>query len=147
MGETPDDIKRQMSDTRSDIETTLGSLQASSASTASDARTRVAGTIDTIGTAAGNAGASFANSIPTMENAMPLVIATAIAGFAIGFFAPLSDFERTRLRPVGDEVLRRAKNARQEIFEQSRAVVDETLGAAKASATKHGKEAAENLGV
>ena len=147
MGETPNDIQRQMNGTRTDIEQTLDALKTSTATTANAVGTSVAGTVNDLGTRAGNVGSNLASSIPKLENPMPFMLAAAIAGFAAGFLAPLSTFERKRLGPVGEDLVSRLRSARAEIVGQSRAVVDETLSAAKTSATKHGKAAAENIGV
>jgi hypothetical protein len=147
MGQTPDDIKRQMSDTRSSIENTVGALQTATAAAATDVSTRVAESVSALGDTASNATIAAVNAVPKLENPIPLLVGAALAGFAIGFAAPISAFERKRLQPLGDEIVRRVQNARQEVTKQSRAVVDETLSAAKSSASKHGKEAAEHLGV
>lgn len=147
MGETPNDIERQMNGTRTDIENTLGAIKMSAASTADRIGTNVASTVNDAGNRAGDLGVSLASGIPKLENPMPFMLAAAVAGFAAGFLAPLTDFERKRLGPVGEDLVSRLRTARAELVGQSRAIVDETIAAAKTSATKHGKEAAENLGV
>jgi hypothetical protein len=136
-----------MSDTRSSIESTVGALQTVTAATASDVSSRVTATVNALGDGASTATLAAVDAVPKLENPLPLMIGAALAGFAIGFVAPISAFERKRLQPLGDEIVRRVQNARQEVTKQSRAVVDETLSAAKTSASKHGKEAAEHLGV
>jgi len=136
-----------MSDTRADIEDAVAKLQPSAASAASDASKTVALAIGDLGNKAGDVTGKIPISGPKLADPTPLLIASVVVGFAAGFFAPSSDFERRRLGPVGAEVLTRLKSAREELLGQGKAVVSDTLSAAKTSASKHGKEAADHLGV
>ncbi|MBD5635444.1 MAG: hypothetical protein IAI49_13285 [Candidatus Eremiobacteraeota bacterium] len=93
---------------------------------------------------------AIANALPLDEgvrNPLPLLIGSLIGGLAVGLLVPLSALEKERLQPVGDEIVRRASEARSEVIAQSRAVVTETVSAAKESVQTHSREAAENLGV
>lgn len=88
-------------------------------------------------------------SVPPSPSKAPIaiVVGLAIVGLVAGFVVPLSEAERTRLAPIGGDLAKRAIDARDEIVSQSKAVVSETVGAAQASAQKHGQELATNLGV
>ena len=147
MGQTPDAIKKQMSATRADIEDAVARLQPSAESAASDASKNVALAIGDLGNKAGDVAAQLNIGGPKLADPTPLLIASAVVGFAAGFFAPSTDFERRRLGPVGAELLSRLKSAREELLGQGKAVVTDTLSAAKTSASKHGKEAADHLGI
>ena len=147
MGETPDQIKRQMNDTKANIESNVAALQTSASATADDVQKTVALSIGDLGAKAGDATAQLVAKQPKLDDPLPLLVASAIVGFVAGFLAPVSSFERKRLGPVGAELMTRVKTAREELLGQSKAIVADTLTAAKSSATKHGKQAADTLGI
>ena len=78
-------------------------------------------------------------------NPIALVIGIAAAGFIAGLLLPLTDIERERLEPLGDELAQRAGDARDEIVQQGRQVVAETVTAARDAVQKHGQELADTL--
>jgi len=81
-----------------------------------------------------------------VANPYVLSLGLLAAGVLAGLLVPLSGLERRRLKPIGDDLARRAVEARDEIVDQSKAVVQETIAAAQDSAQKHGKELAHHLG-
>ncbi len=123
MGQSPDQIKKQIEKTKSDIGATVSALQTSAAATASDVTKGVALSIDDLGNKAGDATASLAAKQPKLSDPTPLLVASAIAGFVAGFLAPMSEFERKRLGPVGAEVLVRFKAAREDLLGKGSAAV------------------------
>jgi hypothetical protein len=102
---------------------TVAALQISAAATANDLKKGAALTVGDLGEKAGDATASFATKQPKLEDPMPLLIASAIVGFAAGFLAPMSAFERKRLGPVGTELMARMKTAREDLLGQGAAAV------------------------
>lgn len=76
-----------------------------------------------------------------------LAVGLLAAGVIAGLVAPLTGAERRTLRPIGTEVARRAADARDEVIDQSKAVLTETVAAARESAERHGQDLATNLGV
>jgi hypothetical protein len=116
MGQSPAKITRQIEETKSDIGATVAALQISAAATANDVTKSVALSIDDLGNKAGDATASFAAKQPKLGDPTPLLVASAIVGFVAGFLAPMSEFERKRLGPVGAEVVTRFKAAREDLL-------------------------------
>ncbi len=82
-----------------------------------------------------------------LKNPAVLAVGLLAAGVIVGLVAPLSSAERRTLRPLGTEVARRAADARDEVIDQSKAVLTETVAAARESAERHGQDLAANLGV
>ena len=82
-----------------------------------------------------------------LANPVVLTVGLLAAGILAGLVAPLSDVERRTLRPIGSEVARRASDARDEVIDQGKAVLTETVAAARESAERHGQDLATNLGV
>ncbi len=83
----------------------------------------------------------------TLKNPIALSVGLLAGGVILGLVVPLTDFERRRLKPIGDDLARRASEARTEIADQGKSVVAETVAAAQDSFQKHRHELAESLGV
>lgn len=148
MGQETNDIYKDINDTKRDIERNLDELQASLRASTDDARVRMNESFDAAGNAVGSFGSDLAATLPErIANPLPLLVGGVLVGLAAGLLVPLTSLEKERLQPVSDEIARRAKTARNELLDQGKAVVDDTLSAAKTSVQKHGKEAADTIGV
>lgn len=134
MGERPDDLERTMTETRDRIAQTVHDLSGALSDSTTDARDRLGDALDALPLDA------------KVANPMPLLIAAAVGGFIVGLVVPLVALERERLRPVADEIARRASRTRDEVVSQGLAVARETVTAAKQSAEVHGREMADHLG-
>ncbi len=116
-------------------------------------------TRDTLGTIADKADVASLKSSVTeklpdastvragLKNPAVLAVGLLAAGVIVGLVAPLSSAERRALKPIGSEVARRAADARDEVIDQSKAVLAETAAAARESAERHGADLASHLGV
>jgi len=118
--------------------------------TASDLRGKIADTAGDLGDRAKALQTTVADKLPVTDgtaNVLPLLIGTTLLGLAAGLLIPLTAIERERLQPIGDELARKASEARSEVVAQGQAVVDETVSAAVKSVRTHGRQAAEHLGM
>jgi hypothetical protein len=161
MGKSSDGVKANMSATKDKIVDTVGELKANLTDSASDARDQIAGTTsdlrskvsdtaDALGDRAKAIQSAVADRLPDAggaPNVLPILIGSALVGLAAGLLVPLSEIEKERLQPIGDELARAAVDARREVVSQGQAVVVETITAAKQSARTHGQEVAEHLGM
>lgn len=120
------------------------------------ARERLGDTLGTIADRADISGltSSVADRLPDpdavragLKNPAVLSIGLLAAGVLAGLVAPLGSAERRLLRPLGSQVARRAADARDEVIDQSKAVLSETVAAARESAERHGQDLATHLGV
>ena len=118
--------------------------------TANALKKRLAEGADTFGREADTARERLPDGTAVRSGArdpVALVVGAAAVGFIAGLVIPLSEIERVRLEPLGNDLAARVTEARNEIVEQGRAVVVETVSAARGSVQKHGDELAGNLGV
>lgn len=74
------------------------------------------------------------------ENPLGLFFGTAAIGFLLGSLMPVTEIENERLGEIGDQVKRTAHDAGDQLLEQGKAVVRETVDAATQSAKTHGQE-------
>ncbi len=142
MGDAADAIASK-SDVPSRMSETLGD-------TADSLKTRLRSGADAFSDAADRARSQLPDVEPLRRgarNPTAVIIGIAAVGFVAGLLIPLSDAERVRLEPIGEDVAQRASDARDEIVSQGRQVIAETVSAARGSVQKHGQELASNLGV
>ncbi len=142
MGDAVDAIVNK-SDVTSRVSETLGD-------TADALRTRLQTGADAFSDAADRTRLQLPDVEPLRRgarNPIAVIIGIAAVGFIAGLLVPLSDAERVRLEPIGEDLAQRASDARDEIVAQGRQVVAETVSAARGSVQKHGEELASNLGV
>lgn len=152
LGQGVNDARERLGDTLGALaeKADVSALQNSLAEKTEAART----SLDAGLSAVGNISANVSDRLPDPEtvreglrNPVVLTVGLLAAGILAGLIAPLSDAERRALRPIGSEVARRASDARDEVIDQSKAVLTETVAAARESAERHGQDLATNLGV
>jgi hypothetical protein len=148
MGKSSDDVRQNIKQTVSAWSDTVSDVTSKA-----DVRSRVKDTLNDAGDNVGRRLQDISNAVPDagavrdrVSNPYVLSLGLLAAGVLAGLLVPLSGFERSRLKPIGDDLARRAVEARDEIVDQSRAVVQETIAAAQDSAQKHGEELAHHLG-
>lgn len=78
------------------------------------------------------------------ENPLGLFFGALAIGFLGGWLVPVSDFENERLGPIGDQLKQTAQTAGGQVLEQGKAVIRDTVDAAKQSAIEHGTQAAQS---
>lgn len=76
-------------------------------------------------------------------NPLGLFFGTMAVGFLIGSLIPGTDLENERLGDVGDSIKEKARTAGSQAMEHGKAVVRETLDAAKQSAEEHAQQLSE----
>jgi hypothetical protein len=81
-----------------------------------------------------------------LKNPIGIIVGAAAAGFLLGLIPPVSDYERDKLRPLADELVEHASDARDEIFEHGRSALAETATAAQETLEQHAREIASSLG-
>jgi hypothetical protein len=162
MGESTSDIKANINNTRTKISETVSELTDGASGTLagaqerlSDATLKIRSSVTDVAQAASENVAALQQRVADSQplnaggerNPLIALAAGAIVGVVAGALIPISSIEKERLHPVGDELVRRGLDARDEVLAQSKAVVTETISAAKDSLKQHGRETAEHLGV
>ncbi|MDP9025251.1 MAG: DUF3618 domain-containing protein [Candidatus Eremiobacteraeota bacterium] len=79
------------------------------------------------------------------ENPLGLLFGGMAAGFLLGSLLPVSDLENERLGPYGRQIKATAQDAGSHILDQGKAVVRETVEAAKHSVQEHGEQVARSV--
>jgi hypothetical protein len=74
------------------------------------------------------------------ENPLGLALGALAVGFLGGLLLPISDVEREKIGPVGEQIANRAQTAVAEAVEAGKSVLDDTISAATQSAQQKGKE-------
>ena len=161
MGENAGKLRKTITDSVEQLSDTVDELS-SKTDVVAKVRDTVASTADNVGqslrTGTDNVRASIdettksvldvaAEQRPKSLNPYVLGFGVIAIGLLAGIFVPLSDIERRRLKPIGDDLARRAADVRDEVVGQGTKVVQETISAAQDSAQRHGKELADHLGV
>lgn len=166
MGEDTSQIRREIEATRARMEDTVEAIGYKAdvpsrvRETVSARIASVKGTIDDVvgGTAAAVAGkaqdlsdattsvtSSAASSTKgalsvAVENPLGLALGALAVGFLGGLLLPISDVERQRIGPVGEQVANRAQVAVSEAVEAGKTVLSEAIAGAAESAQKRGAE-------
>ncbi len=160
MGENSGDIRKNVEQTRDQMGNTLDALT-SKLNVPTRVKDTLDDTADNVKRRLQDGAASIRGSVDDVSNRLPdpetvksglknpiaLSAGLVAVGVLVGLVVPLSDLEKRRLRPLGADIARRAVEARDEIIDQSKLVVSETVSAAQESVQKHGQEMATNLGV
>jgi hypothetical protein len=79
------------------------------------------------------------------DNPLGLIFVGFAVGTIVGVLAPVSKLEREKIGPFRDDVVGRAKRAADDAVLHGRGVLEDTLSAATASATKHGQAFAQDI--
>ena len=174
MGKDPDQIRREIEDTRDRMGDTVDALayKADVPNRVKDnIADRVGGAKSAIGGAAtkltsavtGTAGRvtdSVGEKLPDAddvrhgaertvsmikENPLGVLLSGVAAGFLIGSLLPKTDLEDERLGELSDNLKSQAKNVGSQALEHSKTVLRETAEAAKDSAQAHAQEFAQTM--
>jgi len=169
MGQTPDDIREEIEDTRARMGETVEAIGykadvksrvKESAAEKKDAvlgaiggsKDAVVGKADSLVTRVGGivpdgeqvkTGAAKAGI--SKENPLGLALAGAAVGFVLGTLLPHTDVEDQKLGEVSDEITDKAKEAGQEAVERGKNVAEDALQAAADTAQDRGRDEAEKL--
>ena len=164
MGETPDDIRNEIEDTRARMTETAEALgykadvKSRAKESIAEKKDSIVGTIssgkDSIVGAADSVVSRVGGIVPdtgdmkqgaarvgvTRENPLGLALAGAAAGFVIGTLLPKTNAENRTLGPLSDQVTDKAKEAAQESLERGKNVAQEALSAAADTVQDRGQE-------
>ena len=164
MGETPNDIRDEIEDTRARMSETaealgykadvksrakesIGEKKDSIVGTISSGKDSIVGAADSVVSRVGgivpdtdNVKQGAARVGVTRENPLGLALAGAAAGFVLGTLLPKTNAENRTLGPLSDQVTDKAKEAAQESFERGKTVAQEALAAAAETAQDRGQE-------
>jgi len=169
MGQTPDDIREEIEDTRTRMGETVEAIGykadvksrvKESATEKKDAvlgaigerKDAVVGKADSLVTRVGGivpdgeqvrSGAAKAGI--STENPLGLALAGAAVGFVVGTLLPNTEVEDRKLGEVSDEVTDKAKEAGQEAVERGKNVAEDALQAAADTVENRGRDEAEKL--
>jgi ElaB/YqjD/DUF883 family membrane-anchored ribosome-binding protein len=141
-GDVRDRVSGTVGDVRDGVTDRLGDVRGRFGDTADDVRGRISDAAGAIGNRLPDA-----DSVrQTLQNPIGIVIGAAAAGFVAGLFVPVSDFERTRLRPITDDLVGQAGDVRDELVQHGRAALAETATAAQGIVEHHAQELGVQLG-
>jgi hypothetical protein len=173
MGETPDDIRGEIEDTRARMGNTVEAI-GYKADVKSRMKESVAGKKDSlVGSISGGKNAVVGKAdglvsrvggiVPdtsqmkdgaakvgvSKENPLGLAVAGAAVGFVVGTLLPKTAVEDEKLGETSDQMTAKVKEAGQEALERGKSVAQDTLGAAtdtaKDSAGHHAEEMSSSL--
>jgi Protein of unknown function (DUF3618) len=173
MGETPDDIRGEIEDTRARMGNTVEAI-GYKADVKSRMKESVAGKKDSlVGSISGGKNAVVGKAdglvsrvggiVPdtsqmkdgaakvgvSKENPLGLAVAGAAVGFVVGTLLPKTAVEDEKLGEASDQMTAKVKEAGQEALERGKSVAQDTLGAAtdtaKDSAAHHAEEMSSSL--
>ena len=169
MGETPDQIRDEIEQTRARMSDTAEAIgykadvksrmkesvaekKDAVVGTISDGRDAVVGTADSLVSRVGGivpdsqeVKEGAARVGVSRENPLGLAIAGVAAGFVLGTLLPKTRVENTTIGPVSDQVTEKAKEAAQETFERGKAVAQDAVAAAADTARDRGSEEVEGM--
>ena len=169
MGETPDQIRDEIEQTRARMSDTAEAIgykadvksrmkesvaekKDAVVGTISDGRDAVVGTADSLVSRVGGivpdsqgVKDGVARVGVSRDNPLGLAIAGVAAGFVLGTLLPKTRVENETIGPVSDQVSDKAKEAAQESFERGKAVAQEAVAAAADTARERGGEEVEEM--
>lgn len=172
MGKDPDEIREEIESTRDRMSDTVDAIaykadvpnrvqdavsdkvdamKSTITGTIGTVRDRVSGMRDRVSDAmpdTGDVQNAAMNTVNTIrENPLGLFFGAAAVGFLLGSLLPSTDIENERLGELGDQLKQTAQATGGQILEQGKAVVRDTLDAAKDAATQsamqHGQDVAQ----
>jgi len=154
MGEDPDRIRRQIEQTRAEMDDTVDAL-GYKADVKSRTKERVVGVKDKLVGGASDAApdreqvkhqARRAKGL-AQENPLGLAIGSVAVGFLAGLLIPATRVEDEKLGEASDQVIAKAKETGEQALEHGKQVAQETAQSAqetfKESAQEHGQEVKE----
>jgi gas vesicle protein len=158
MGEDPDRIRREIEQTRAEMDETVGAL-GYKADVKTRTKERVSGAGQSVRDKVLGPVQSASDSAPdreqvaqqarrakglAQENPLGFAIGAAAVGFVAGLLIPSTQVEDQKLGPMSDQVTEKAKQTGQEALEHGKEVARETAQEAqstlKESAQRHGQE-------
>ncbi len=156
MGQTPDELRREIEDTRASMSDTVEAIgyRADVPGRAKEkvvgVKDRVAGAITGAKEKVTGAGQSAASSVSdatpsreevaqqarraagiAQENPLGLAVGSLAAGFLLGLVVPSTRVEQERIGPIADQVKDKAREAGQEALERGKQVAQQTAETAK----------------
>lgn len=158
MGETPDDIREDIEETRARMGETVEALGYKA-----DVKTRVKDSIgekkDALASGADSLVSRVTGAVPdgdqvkrgaqkvgvSRQNPLGLALAGVAAGFVAGTMLPSTDVEDERLGEMSDEVTAKAREAGQEALERTKDVAREAVDSAKQTVEERSGDEAEQL--
>jgi len=166
MGEDPDQIRREIEQTRADMGETVDALgyktdvkarakdsiqdkKESVMGVASSAKERLVGAGQTVGdktpdTEQVKHQARRAKSV-AQENPLGLAVGAVAVGFLAGMLIPSTRIEDEKMGQISDEVIDRAKETGQEALERGKQVAQDAAQSAQETAKDSGQQHAEEL--
>jgi hypothetical protein len=169
MGETPDDIRGEIEDTRARMGDTVEAI-GYKADVKSRVKESVSGKKDSmVGSISGGKNAVVGKAdalvsrvggiVPdaaqmkdgaakvgvSKENPLGLAVAGAAAGFLVGTLLPKTNVEDEKLGQTSDQVAAKVKEAGQEALDRGKSVAQDTLGAATDTAKDRAGQQADEL--
>jgi hypothetical protein len=169
MGETPDDIRGEIEDTRARMGDTVEAI-GYKADVKSRVKESVSGKKDSmVGSISGGKNAVVGKAdalvsrvggiVPdaaqmkdgaakvgvSKENPLGLAVAGAAAGFLVGTLLPKTNVEDEKLGQTSDQVAAKVKEAGQEALDRGKSVAQDTLGAATDTAKDRAGQQADEM--
>lgn len=170
MGQDPNEIRRDIEQTRAEMTETAGAIgyKADVPARAKDRMTetkdRITGTVssakDSIVGSAGDAKDRVSSATPdaeqvkqkarrvggmAQENPMGLAIGATAVGFIAGLLVPSTRIEDEKMGEVSDRVIEQAKQTGQEAMERGKEVAQQAASSAADTAKETGREQASEL--
>ncbi len=159
MGEDPDTIRDEITDTRERMGDTIDAL-GYKADVKSRARDNVSGKVDTVKERLGLAGQKATDMTPdadqvkgqvrkaagiAQENPLGLAVGAVAVGFLAGLVVPGSRVEDEKLGPVADRVKEQARDTGEEALERGKQVAQAAAQSAADTASEEGRRHGQQL--
>jgi gas vesicle protein len=159
MGEDPDTIRNEITDTRERMGETIDAL-GYKADVKTRAKENVSGKVDAVKERLGMAGDKVGDATPdadqvkqqakraagvAQENPMGLAVGAIAAGFLVGLAVPSSKVEHEKLGPVADRVKDQAKETGQEALDRGKEVAQSAAQSAADTVSEEGRHHGEQL--
>jgi len=169
MGKDPDQIRREIEDTRDRMGDTVDALaykadvpnrvkdsisdrvdgvKSAIGNTATKVTSAVTGTTakvgHTVGETTGDARDGAVRTVGMIkENPLGVLLSGVAVGFVLGSLLPATEMENERIGELSDNLKSQAQDAGSQALEHGKAVLRETAEAAKESAQEHGQQLAD----
>jgi gas vesicle protein len=159
MGQEPDQIRREIEETREDMGDTVAAL-GHKADVKGRVSENIAGKRDRLKERISGAGSKAGDATPdagevrdgakravgvAQENPLGLAIGSVALGFVAGMLVPSTKVEDERIGEAADQVKDQAREKGQEAVERGKQVVQETAETAKQTAQEKAREQADEL--
>jgi len=169
MGQTPDEIRREIEDTRERMGDTVEALaykadvKSRVKENVSEKKDSVLGTVsgakDSVVGGADSVVSRVTGAVPdrqqlksgakkvgiSTQNPLGMAIAGVAAGFIVGTLMPSTRVEDEKLGDMSDQLVDQAKQTGQEALERGREVAQEAVQSAKETAQERGQKQAQEL--